>query len=252
MVLGRVHPQHEDSVAQTAFEALARVVPRTVSLSKPPLPAPSAFYVSLMDQLVVLDDITLENHGPYSWAPVQIERNKPGNTLGDWLGLPWNAPEVLVLPGYHTAAENSLKRVSTAAPGLEVFLSVCGLMSGGTRTILLSRWRSGGQTSFDVVREFTQELPHTTPSDAWQRSALLVADSRLDLDAEPRIKRTTVADPPKAGHPFFWSGYMLIDSGSKPEVEEEPEPEEAVIKFREPGEAPPNKPARPEQPEAEE
>ena len=59
-------------------------------------------------------------------------------------------------------------------------------MSTGTRTILLSRWRSGGQTSLDLVREFTQELPHTTPADAWQRAVQVVSNSPLNLEAEPR------------------------------------------------------------------
>ena len=48
-------------------------------------------------------------------------------------------------------------------PGNEVFLSVCGLMANGARTMLLSRWRTGGQTSFDLVREFIQELADTAP-----------------------------------------------------------------------------------------
>ena len=76
-------------------------------------------------------------------------------------------------------------------------------MSTGTRTVLFSRWRSGGQTSLDLVREFTQELPHTTPADAWQRAVQVVTDSPLNLDAEPRLKKETVDDPPKAKHPFF-------------------------------------------------
>ena len=71
-------------------------------------------------------------------------------------------------------------------------------MASGARTILLSRWRTGGQTSYDLVREFAQELPHTTPADAWQRAVLVVADSRLNLEAEPRVKKETVDEPPKA------------------------------------------------------
>jgi hypothetical protein len=114
-----------------------------------------------------------------------------------------------------------------------MFLAVCGLMSSGVRTLLISRWRSGGQTSFDIVREFAQELPHTTPADAWQRAVLVVADSRLNLEAEPRLKRAATIDSPKATHPFFWSGYMLVDSGAPPE-REEPEPEQPMIKLEEP------------------
>lgn len=232
VVVGRLFPRDEDEVAQAAFTDLARAVPRCVALSKPPLPAPSSLYASLMDQLIVLDDIQLEDQGPYSWSPIPIDRGKPGNALGDWLALPWRGPETVILPGYHTAAENSLKNVSPAAPGTEMFLAVCGLMSGGARTLLISRWRSGGQTSFDIVREFAQELPHTTPADAWQRAVLVVADSRLNLDAEPRLKRAATVEAPKATHPFFW-GYMLVDSGAPPE-REEPAPEQPVIKLKEP------------------
>jgi len=250
VVVGRLYPRDDDAVAQAAFDDLARAVPRSVALSRPPLAGPSALYASLMDALIVLDDINLENEGPYTWAPVPIERGKPGNTLSDWLALPWQGPDVVILPGFHTAAENSLKQVSPAAPGAEVFLTVCGLMSSGARTLLISRWRSGGQTSFDIVREFAQELPHTTPADAWQRAVLVVADSRLNLEAEPRVKRAATADPPKATHPFFWAGYMLIDSGVRPE-KQEPEPEQPVIELQAPQKREPEPAKEPQQGEPE-
>ena len=130
-----------------------------------------------------------------------------------------------------------------------MFLSVCGLMSTGVRTVLLSRWRTGGQTSFDLVREFAQELPHASPSDAWQRAILLCAESPLNLDAEPRLKRADNEEIPKASHPFFWAGYMLIDSGEpakaaegepegvKPEPAEAAEPEPAKAAEAEPAKA---------------
>ena len=106
-----------------------------------------------------------------------------------------------------------MKKSARGVPGDEIFLSVCGLMSCGTRTILLSRWRTGGQSSFDLVREFAQELPHTTPADAWQRAVLLETSTLLNLEAEPRVKHAPADENPKAEHPFFWAGYMLIDSG---------------------------------------
>jgi tetratricopeptide (TPR) repeat protein len=233
VVLGRLYPRDDDAVAQAAFEELARVVPRSVAIPKSPLPGPSALYASLIDQLIVLDDLKLDNRAPYALTPIPTDRGKPGNTLSDWLALPWQGPEVVILPGYHTAAERSLQGINSAAPGSELFLTVCGLMSSGARTLLLSRWRSGGQSSFDLVREFAQELPHTTPADAWQRAVLVVADSRLNLDAEPRIQRAVVAEAPKASHPFFWCS-MLVDSGVLPE-QKEAKPEPPVIEFEAPG-----------------
>ena len=220
VVTGKLFPRDDAEVSQAAFERLAKVVPGAVAL-KSPLPAPSAVYGSLFNRLIVLDDLKPpaqngDRFDPYDWALVPLDRGKAGSSLNDWLRLPWGGPDEILLPGFHTAAEASLAGVDQAAPGNRMLLTVCGLMAGGTRTVLLSRWRTGGQTSFDLVREFAQELPHTTPSDAWQRAVFLTAGSQLNPAAEPRIRRTVAGNIPKANHPFFWAGYLLIDPGTQP------------------------------------
>ena len=214
VVVGRLYAKLEDEAARTTFAQIAKQVPGCVVL-RAPLPAPSPIYATLLDRLIVLDDLAVTGDmGPYGWSPLPMDRGKAGGSLSDWLALPWGGPDEIILPGFHTASEESLKRVSRTTPGNEVFLAVCGLMSSGARTILLSRWRSGGQTSLDLIREYVQELPHTTPSDAWQRAVLVVVSSSLNLETEPRIKRTTAEESPRANHPFFWAGYMLVDGGS--------------------------------------
>ncbi len=250
VVLGKLYPRDEDGVARAAYEDFARVVPGSVALEGPVLPAPSSLYASLIDRLVVLDDILSSDASPYGWSPVQIDRSKPGSALADWLALPWDGPTVVVLPGFHTAAESALKEIDRTAPGGEMFLSICGLMASGVRTILLSRWRTGGQSSFDLVREFVQELPHTSPTDAWQRAVLLTAATRVNADAEPRIKQVSDGEPPKATHPFFWAGYMLVDSGARPGSAEAAQ-EKPVLKLKAPGAKQP-KPdkLKPDQPKA--
>jgi hypothetical protein len=150
-----------------------------------------------------------------------------------------------VLPGFHTPAENAMKRVHHAGAGSETFLSLCGLMSCGARTVLVSRWRTGGQSSVDLVGEFVQELPHTTPPDAWQRAVMVVADSRLSLEAEPRVKKSANDEAPKGNHPFFWAGYMLADSGTPPTKSEKAEPEAEPVP---PKSAPPEKANAPKAP----
>lgn len=219
VVCGRLFPRQDESVSQAAFDSLAKVVPGALAIGKPPLPGVSSVYASLMDRLIVLDDIAPSEQDPYAWCPIQIDRGKQGNTLRDWLTLPFGGPEVIILPGFHTAAENSLKRPPRPA-GADVFLSVCGLMSCGARTILISRWRTGGQSAFDLVREFAQELPHATPAEAWQRAVLLEAVTQLNPETEPRMKRSATEEPPEANHPFFWAGYMLVDSGTAPYKQE--------------------------------
>jgi CHAT domain-containing protein len=230
VVVGKLYPRDADAVAKAAFDQLAAAVPGAVAL-RPPSPAPSSIYGTLFQRLIVLDDLAISDQDPFGWVLAPIDRGKGGATLADWLTLPWGGPEVVILPGFHTAAEDGLKRLHRGAPGNEVFLSVCGLMANGSRTLLLSRWRTGGQTSFDLVREFAQELPHTSPSDAWQRAVLLAMDSRVNFGAEPRIKRNPTDETSKASHAFFWAGYMLVDSGVVPE-KEEPPPEGPVIKVK--------------------
>jgi CHAT domain-containing protein len=100
--------------------------------------------------------------------------------------------------------------------GDEIFLTACGLMASGSRTILLSRWRTGGQSAFDLAREFVQELPFTSAPNAWQRSVQLLQDKELRLDREPRIKAGNPEASIKADHPFFWAGYLLFDTGVVP------------------------------------
>jgi CHAT domain-containing protein len=223
VVLGKLFPSDDGTIPQEAYDRLAKVLPGAVPL-RAPLPAPSAVYRTLLNELIVLDEINATGAKPFSWLPVPTSGSKipPGNTLGDWLNLPWGGPDVLMLPGYHTSAEDSLRTAKGVEPGSEIFLSVCGLMAGGSRTLLISRWRTGGQTSYDLVREFAQELPHSSPAEAWQRAVFLTAASRVNFDLEPRVKHAANDEAPKANHPFFWAGYMLVDPGTSPNKADAP------------------------------
>lgn len=237
LVAGRLYPRQTDAAIEASSKEILLAAPEASVFGRGTLPANSALFKTQIGQLIVLDDIVGAEHGPFDWAPIQGDRSKPGNTLADWMALPWGAPDVVILPGFHTPAENAGKRISRAAAGADVFLSVCALMSSGVRTVLLSRWRTGGQSAVDLVREFVQELPHSEPADAWQRAVMVVAESPLNLDAEPRIKKSPGDQPPRGNHPFFWAGYMLVDPGTAdtgPAKPEKPAP-------KEPGKAEPKK-----------
>ena len=212
IVAGQLFPRDDGQQAQDAAADIQAVSPKAVSLADP-LPATTALQKTVWDQLVVLDDVDDRTTANYLWSPAQIDQGKAGSRLADWFTLPFGAPETVVLPGFHTAAENSLKRPAT---GNEIFLSLCGLMASGTRTILISRWRTGGQTSFDLTREFIQELPRTAASKAWRRSVLLARSTEIDPQREPRIKLGADEDLLRSDHPFFWSGYLLVDTGLRP------------------------------------
>ena len=134
-------------------------------------------------------------YGPLPW------KRRPGTTC-------WS-------PCASMPPTESLKNGGT---GDEIFLTVCGLMASGTRSILISRWRTAGQSSFDLTREFVKQLPDTPAARAWQRSVHLSMASEIDPGLEPRVKSAGISDPLRGNHPFFWAGYLLVDTGSDPEA----------------------------------
>ena len=227
VVLGRMYPNDDETVSQTAFADFERVMPEAVPV-KGKLTVSSSLLASLFDRMVVLSD-SPATELPLAWSPVPLDQNQPGSSLGNWLSLPWGGPDQVVIPGFHSSAENALKHNNA---GVDMFQTVTGLMASGARTVLISRWRAGGQSSVDLVREFVQELPHTTADDAWQRSVLLVGNQPLNVLAEPRVNKAGMSNPPNADHPFFWSGFLLADTGAKPQTDEPPAAE--IIKAKPP------------------
>jgi hypothetical protein len=211
--------KEEDREAQLA--PLQAALPHLIELPSP-LPASSPVVASVLDALVVLDEFDIERNEPFAWSPLPVGRGDEGQ-LGAWLNLPRNGPQRLVFPGAHTIAEKggkaSRRRDDSLPPGSELFLASCGLMSSGAQTILLSRWRVGGQSTMELIREFVQELPRASAADAWQRCVEIAKELPLEPALEPRVKLKDAGELPTAGHPFFWAGYLLVDSG-EPLVEE--------------------------------
>ncbi|MDY0171070.1 MAG: CHAT domain-containing protein, partial [Thermoguttaceae bacterium] len=240
VVVGKLFPRDGTDVAQAELDKLAAALPGVKPMPTQ-LWGPSSLYATLFDRLVVFDDLPDTEKRPLAFAPISVDAGKAGSSLSDWLALPFGVPDEILLPGFHTAAERSLKDMNPASAGQEVFLTVCALMSSGARTVLLSRWRTGGRSSYDLVREFAQELPHTSPADAYQRAVFLAAGSRIDLDAEPRVRRAQVEEAPQASHPFFWGAYMLVDAGT--EATDVPPQAEPAEREAEPPAAPNPAPA---------
>jgi len=216
LALGRLHPKGEASEATELLDDLRAEDATIFQIPEKPLPLSSSLITSY-DRLLVLRDLTNDTSGPYDWAPLDLDRNRRDGTLHSWMALPWGGPQQLLLPGFHTPAENGLKRGGT---GNDLFLTACGLMASGSRTVMLSRWRDGGHTTHELMREFLRELPHRSAAGAWQRSVRLATAADLDLAREPRLNSTGTDTALKAEHPFFWGGYVLIDTGSAPATEE--------------------------------
>ncbi|MCA9170548.1 MAG: CHAT domain-containing protein [Planctomycetales bacterium] len=206
IVHGRLFSRETETLTNAAANQLKDQFPRSVVLRKR-LPATTRYVAPGWQHLIVIDDIELNDRNPLSWSPAQIDQGKPGSSLYDWIGLPWGGPDVVALPGYHSRSEDGMKGKLT---GDEMFLSTAGMMATGTRSMLLSRWRTGGHTSMELLREFFQTLPEQRATPAWQRSIQLVRSAELDPSAEPRLKGATADKLPSADHPFFWAGMMLV------------------------------------------
>ena len=225
VVAGKMFPRDDASVAVDQIKSMSDVVENLEQLPDR-LPASTGLLRNTWDRLLVLDDISDAREGPFDWSPGRIDNGRPGSRLSRWMQLPWGGPRQILLPGFHTATESSLKRKSQT--GNEVFLATMGMMATGADTIILSRWRTGGMTCYDLMREFLQEEPDTTPAEAWQRSVHVLGETAVDPDWEPRIGRVKKPIELSASHPFFWAGYMLVDvagNRERPKPNGDPLPE---------------------------
>ncbi len=211
VVAGQLLTGEDPNRAVQASDEIAQSLPGTVRLTES-LPASTPLFATTLDRLIVLNEIDVRSNSPYGWNPFSDARGRSGGDLASWFALPWKRPQQIVLPGYLPPSPSNLASTN----GAEIFLPLCGLMATGTRSILISRWALGGQSAFDLVREYAQELPYVSPSNAWRRSVLLNSHSQIAPSLEPRLRLNGTGDSIPASHPVFWAGYLLVDSGTQP------------------------------------
>lgn len=229
---GRLMRGDRPAAAQEVETRLVGAIDHALPLpAAPEVPAP--LVASLFDTLVVVEESsTPDGGGPRQLVAAQSGR--PGMTLADWLEPPAKRPRCVVLPGMQTAMAGGLVK-QPAQPGEELFHAVTGLMVAGSRTVLASRWRTGGETSIDLVEQFLRDRDGAganadppTPAESWQRAVDIVTAEQPDLGREPRVKQSSGAVLADGTHPFFWAGYLLADCGDgrfpAPPVAQQPVP----------------------------
>ena len=238
---GRLMRGDKPAAAQEVSTRLVAAVDHAVPLSTATAVAPVPLVASILDTLVVVEELAVDG-GPASRPLVASQQGKPGMTFGDWLEPPTKRPRCVVLPGLQTPMAGGLTKLPSR-PGDELFLAVTSLMVAGGRTVLASRWRTGGESSIDLVEEFLRDRTAPAPDDerpsaaeSWQRAVDIITAEQPDLGREPRVKQAPNAILSDARHPFFWAGYLLADCG----VGRFPEPPPAAAQ-------PPAAPAMPAQ-----
>ena len=209
VVAGKVHNKGEPELTDAAFEELSDAVTNATKFTRQ-LRIPSNLFGSVIDTLLVWSDIKFDARaGAYSIEPFQLDQGRKGSTLAAWLTAPWRSPKTIVMPGFSSGSAAGLKSRSN---GDEMFLLSCGFLATGARSVLLSRWRAGGQSSLDLSRDFVVRSQSQAPVDALYDAYQTIRESDVDLDKEIRVKppRKKV-DEFKAKHPFFWAANLLID-----------------------------------------
>ncbi|MDR0326766.1 MAG: CHAT domain-containing protein, partial [Planctomycetaceae bacterium] len=176
-----------------------------------PLPASPSAFASQIQQLVVLDDIPMAP--PLGWFPFTSKGKVP---VSSWLTLPWGGPRRVVLPAFHTSAESALQQAGVKN-GDDLFMSAMLLEACGAQSVLMSRWRSGGRASYDLVEQFLLQLAEKPAPEAWREAIMEVGSHPINVDEEPRVRSDPKVDVPIANHPFFWGAFILIDRGEKAE-----------------------------------
>lgn len=223
VVLGQLAPGVDEAVAENWFTELSERDPSAIAIRNN-LPGSSALVAPLFGRILVLQDTDVERN-IYDWSPVPqtTGRNNQANLM-QWMALPWRAPDTILIPGFHSAAETGARN----GDGSDIFLASCALMASGTRTAVLSRWRMAGDSSFDLMNQFLEARENQSAGSAWRSAVLATRSSDLVVDDEPRVETGRDPFPPSREHPVFWSGYIVLDDGrsvaAKAEGEDVPDP----------------------------
>jgi tetratricopeptide (TPR) repeat protein len=214
LLLGRMSRGEKPEAARAAAAEMLAGVDGAVVVEPAASGPPASLAGSLFDTLVVADELTAADPS-LLWPFFSGGTNRGGIGLIDWLAPPPKRPLRLVLPGVQTAMAGGLSK-PPPRPGEDLFLPAVDLIAAGARTMLVSRWRTGGRTSVHLVQEFLREAagPESVPAaEAWQRALEVVTPERPDPDREPRLKQVGDAVLEDSRHPLLWAGLMLIDCG---------------------------------------
>ena len=204
---------NKDNNEQLA-ELLIQGVPKSSKLSlTQKVAAPSSQWLRIcVDQLWVASEIDILKAG---WDADLIPLGRPNpSQLGSWLRTPIVSPSRILLPGLRTSmSSGQLKN------GNDLFLPTCGLLFGGSRSAVISRWPAGGKSSQRLLLRCMEEFPHEPASQALRRSVLaLWAEEFLTADEPVLLPAGKEAEHLTSGrHPLLWSGYMSLgDNASTP------------------------------------
>ncbi len=209
VVLGTMVPGQPPEQVQRLAQPMEKVLPEATFAPLSQL-VPAGSLAPLVDRMVVLHEVPLSK-GPYLWSPIPHPDALPTNRFNYWMQLPWGVPQELLFPAFQTAAASGLRGRSAQGRGDELFLLSAALMASGAQTVLLGRWAPGGASSAELLAEYLADAAHATPPQAWRRAVLLMQETPVHVELEPRVDLDGQDAVPRVGHPFFWANILLLD-----------------------------------------
>ena len=172
----------------------------------------SSVPVVLANNRIFLQDLDWPGNQIFGWNPFAYQLSATPISLPPVIEYGMHGMRSVILARQKTPAEWALDSKKSDSSGHSMFFMSTNLMASGIQRLLISRWRVGGQSARYLIRDFLQEQPHSSPSDAWQRAVLLSGKRLLDPAGEPRLN-SQMKMPAAAEHPFFWSGYLPMEGG---------------------------------------
>lgn len=206
--LSKVHLKGDTQITKDAYQALAAELPQAVKFESIDKNVSTRLLTTLYDQFILWEEITLNRSAnPYDLAPLAMGPAEP-IPFRNWFRLPLKGPEHMILSSFHSDAGTGLKGKRA---GTDLFLTSVALMGSGTRSALISRWRTGGANSLEFTSQYARKIPTLPTAQAFRESLLIARDQELNFDQEPQV-RSKKGDPTlKAEHPYFWAGWMRFE-----------------------------------------
>ena len=209
LVPGRFFLKESEKFSNRELERLTTTIPKTTVLKTSSIPTSASVFVPRLDRLINLNEINGTQQA--NWVPLQTASENLFNQVFHWGTLPWGAPRLMIYPGFRSSAENSLKSDKN---GNEFFYPIMQMLSTGAETVLISRWRIGGKTTYDLLNSFMKNQEKLPFAQAWKQALKDLQQTDFEPANELRLGKAGVKQVlPKVVHPFFWSNYLLIDSG---------------------------------------
>ena len=207
---GKLHGKAEDEATRLEAEKLLADLPTLAILDARDTKIPSGLFGAVMDRFVVWSDVERPSRGgalgTYAVSPIQLDQGRNASSLAGWLSLPFDGVDQIIMPGF--VSDGGGGKAKTG--GNDLFLMTTGLLASGVRTVGISRWTTGGQSSMDFCSEFIRQNKTEDAVTAWNNTIANRANVAIDLAKEPRFK-PNANNPLTAEHPLFWAGMIIVD-----------------------------------------